>query len=156
MKPAKPTPAPRPPTTATTPPSRTARTASAPPCPRPARSSGRPATSWPNSATTRSPPPEPAPVTTHRGPLGPGGNAAIITRWGNHRGQLPTSRCQPLPACARAPTGRAGGLVRKWNLGWARGGSRRRSRRLWVVGGLAAGWLEFSGGGVDGLDGDLV
>jgi hypothetical protein len=24
------------------------------------------------------------------------------------------------------------------------------------VGGLADGWLEFSGGGVDGLDGDLV
>jgi hypothetical protein len=36
---------PRPRTTGTTPPSRTARTASAPPCPRPARSSGRPATS---------------------------------------------------------------------------------------------------------------
>ena len=40
-------------------PSRTARTASAPPCRRPARSSARPATSWPSSATTRSPPPEP-------------------------------------------------------------------------------------------------
>jgi len=27
---------------------------------------------------------------------------------GNHRGQLPTSRCQPLPACARTngPGGR--------------------------------------------------
>ena len=37
-------------------------TASAPRCPRPARSSGRPATSWPSSATTRSPPPE----TPHR------------------------------------------------------------------------------------------
>ena len=34
--------------------SRTAATASAPRCPRPARSSGRPATSWPSSATTRS------------------------------------------------------------------------------------------------------
>ena len=44
--------------TATTPRSRTARTASAPACPRPARSSGRPITSWPSSATTRSPPPE--------------------------------------------------------------------------------------------------
>ena len=43
---------------ATTPRSRTAATASAPRCPRPARSSGRPATSWPSSATTRSPPPE--------------------------------------------------------------------------------------------------
>ena len=40
-------------------PSRTARAASGPPSPRPARSSGRPATSWPGSATTRSPPPEP-------------------------------------------------------------------------------------------------
>ena len=39
---------------ATTPRSRTAATASAPRCPRPARSSGRPATSWPSSATTRS------------------------------------------------------------------------------------------------------
>ena len=38
--------------------SRTAATASGPRCPRPARSSARPATSWPNSATTRSPPPE--------------------------------------------------------------------------------------------------
>jgi transposase len=45
-------------TTATTPRSRTARTASAPACPRPARSSGKPITSWPSSATTRSPPPE--------------------------------------------------------------------------------------------------
>ena len=34
-------------------------------CPRPARSSGRPATSWPSSATTRSPPPDtPAMVTS--------------------------------------------------------------------------------------------
>ena len=41
----KPTPALRPPTTATTPQSPTARTPSAPPCRRPARSSGRPATS---------------------------------------------------------------------------------------------------------------
>ena len=36
--------------------SRTATTVSAPACPRPAGSSGRPATSWPSSATTRSPP----------------------------------------------------------------------------------------------------
>jgi transposase len=55
MRPAKPTPAPRLPTTATTPRSPTARTPSAPPCRRPARSSGKPATSSPNSATTRSP-----------------------------------------------------------------------------------------------------
>ena len=40
----------------TTPRSRTAATASAPRCPRPARSSARPITSWPSSATTRSPP----------------------------------------------------------------------------------------------------
>jgi transposase len=39
--------------------SRSARTASAPPCPRPARSSARPATSWPNSATAPSPPHNP-------------------------------------------------------------------------------------------------
>ena len=39
-------------TTATTPRLRTAATASGPRCPRPARSSGRPATSWPSSATT--------------------------------------------------------------------------------------------------------
>jgi hypothetical protein len=54
----------------------------------------------------------PGPVTTHHGHLGPGGNAAILTRWGNHRGQLPASRCQPLPARARAPAGQAGGLIR--------------------------------------------
>jgi transposase len=47
------------PTTPTTPRSRTARTASAPACPRPARSSAGPITSWPSSATTRSPPPDP-------------------------------------------------------------------------------------------------
>jgi transposase len=45
MRPARPTPARPLPTTATTRPLRTARTASAPPCPKPARSSGRPATS---------------------------------------------------------------------------------------------------------------
>ena len=53
MRQARPTPAPQPPTTATTPRSRTAATATAPRCPRPARSSARPATSWPSSATTR-------------------------------------------------------------------------------------------------------
>jgi transposase len=45
MRPARPTPARRLPATATTPRSKTAKTASAPPCPKPARSSGRPATS---------------------------------------------------------------------------------------------------------------
>jgi len=55
---ARPTPVPRRRTTATTRRSRTARTASAPPCPGPARSSGRPVTSWPGPAATRSLPPE--------------------------------------------------------------------------------------------------
>ena len=41
------------PATATTPRSKTARTASAPPCPRPARSPARPATSRPSPAATR-------------------------------------------------------------------------------------------------------
>src|SRR6266581_25565 len=86
-------------TTATTPPSRTARTASAPRCPRPARSSGRPATSWPSSATTRSPPPETSchadqPVTAPARP----GLPQPRSPDGDHRGQLPPSRCQPLPA----------------------------------------------------------
>jgi transposase len=62
MRPARPTPARRLPTTPTTRVSRTARTASGPPCRKPARSSGRPATSSPSSATTRSPPPELRPV----------------------------------------------------------------------------------------------
>jgi transposase len=56
MRPARRTPGPRPRTAATTPRSRTGRAASAPRCPRPARSSGRPITSWPGSAATRSPP----------------------------------------------------------------------------------------------------
>ena len=53
------------PTTATTPRSRTAATASGPRCPRPARSSARPITSSLSSATTRSPPraETPAPMT---------------------------------------------------------------------------------------------
>ena len=58
MRRPRPTPALRRRTTATTPRSRTAATASAPRCPRPARSSGKPITSWPSSATTRCPPPE--------------------------------------------------------------------------------------------------
>ena len=52
-------------------------------------------------------------VTMHHDTPGRGGHtAATLTRWGNHRGQLPTSRCQPLPAGARAPLGQAGGLIR--------------------------------------------
>ena len=62
MRPARPTPAPRPPATTTTRPSRTAPTGRSPPWRRHAGSSARPATSWPSSATTRSPPPEPGPV----------------------------------------------------------------------------------------------
>jgi hypothetical protein len=61
MRLARRTPVPRPRTMATTPRSRTA---SAPACPRPARSSGRPITSWPGSATTRSPPPDTAAMVT--------------------------------------------------------------------------------------------
>src|SRR6516164_647155 len=74
MRPARPTAAPPPPATATTPPSKTARTASGPPCRRPARSSGRPATSWPSSATTRSPPPDSPNLSwrPRRGHAGPG------------------------------------------------------------------------------------
>jgi transposase len=65
MRPARRTPAPPPPATATTPRSRTARTASAPACPRPARSSGKPITSWPGPATTLWPPSDtPAMVTS--------------------------------------------------------------------------------------------
>jgi transposase len=52
-RPARPTPGPPRPTTATTPRSRTAATAPAPHSPRPARSPAGPATSWPSSATTR-------------------------------------------------------------------------------------------------------
>ena len=106
---ARPTPGPRPRTTATTPRSRTAATASAPRCPRPARSSGRPATSWPSSATTRSPPPETPhrhgdqPVTAPARPGIPQPNSPD----GDHRGQLPPSRCQPLPASR----GQADGLI---------------------------------------------
>src|SRR5258706_9701703 len=93
-----------PPTTTTTPPSRTARTASAPPCPRPARSSARPATSWPSSATTRSPPPDrypasvmvtkariaPSPGTSRPQPHSPDGET---TAAGSRK--PPVSRCRP-------------------------------------------------------------
>jgi hypothetical protein len=112
-RPARPTPAPRPPTTPATPPSRTGATASAPRCPRPARSSGRPATSWPSSATTRSPPPE-DPLTPGHGdqpvtaPAWPG-PAQPRSPDGDHRGQLPPSRCQPLSAL---PQDQADGLIR--------------------------------------------
>ena len=51
-------------------------------------------------------------VTSHRGSAGPGRERRSHTHpMGNHRGQLPPSRCQPLPACARTK-GQAGGLIR--------------------------------------------
>jgi transposase len=98
------------PTTATTPPSPTARTASAPPCPRPARSSGKPVTSWPSSATAPAPPEPPAVVAgtmTHRAQAG-------APQPHSPDGEPP----RPAPACrlpaapgAFAP-GRADGLIR--------------------------------------------
>ena len=96
---ARPTPGPRPRTTAITPPSRTAGTASAPRCRKPARSSGRPATSWPSSATTRSPPLDPRPrhgdqPVTVPAPAGPA--AAALTRWGQPR----PAPAEPLSAAA--------------------------------------------------------
>ena len=113
-RPARPTPAPRLPTTPATPRSRTARTASALPCPRPARSSGRPATSWPSSATTRSPPPDPSPAPMVTSPVTPrprpGNAAATLHPMGNHRGRLPraaVSRCRPC-----RPQDHADGLIR--------------------------------------------
>ena len=81
-------------------------TASAPRCPRPARSSGRPITSWPSSATTRSPPPPEIPrhgdqhVTAS--PAGPaaaeltdGGTTAASSR------RTAVSRCRPCHRRAR-------------------------------------------------------
>src|SRR5271166_2283466 len=107
MRPARPTPAPRPPTTATTPPSRTARTASAPPCPRPARSSGRPATSWPSSATTRSPPPEPGPPWWPSWRGRPGRRAgAELTRWGITVASSRQSAVSRYRSCRAGPGGR--------------------------------------------------
>ena len=113
MRPARPTPGPRPLTTPTTPRLRTAAAASAPRCPRPARSSARPATSWPSSATTRSPPSETPhsshgdqPVTT---PAPAGHTAAALTRWGPPR----PAPAEPLSAAAGpAPQGQADGLIR--------------------------------------------
>jgi Transposase IS116/IS110/IS902 family len=104
-RPARRTPAPRPPTTPTTPPSGTARTASAPRCRRPARSSGRPATSWPSSAATRSPPPEPS-GDRSRGTPGRRRAPQPNSPMGNNRGQLPSARCQPMPAPPAGPPGR--------------------------------------------------
>ena len=97
-RPARPTPAPRPPTTPTTPPSGTARTASAPRCRRPARSSARPATSWPSSATTRSPPPEPPGDRSRGTPERAGARHSRTHRWGTPAASSlrpAVSRCRP-------------------------------------------------------------
>jgi hypothetical protein len=73
--------------------------------PEAARSSGRPATSWPSPATT--PPPSPDSPTSHGGHAEArrtraGTPAATLTRWGNHRGQLRQAACQP-PLALRKP-----------------------------------------------------
>src|SRR5215831_2693036 len=100
MRPARPTPGPRPPTTGTAPRSRTARTASAPACPRPARSSARPITSWPSPATTRSPPPDPPCHGDQHATAGPAGPAvASLIRWGPPR----PAPADPLSAAAGLP-----------------------------------------------------
>src|SRR5260370_142080 len=106
MRPARPIPAPPPPATTTTRRSRTPPTARPPPCRRPARSSGRPATSWPSSATTRPPPPEPHPPP----------NAVTITvtpapRPGKPQPHSPAGaqpRPAPAPAVTPRPSARAG------------------------------------------------
>jgi hypothetical protein len=79
-----------------------------------ARSSGRPATSWPSPATTRSPSPEPhrpAKAVTITVTPAPGGRqaAAALTRWGYNRGQLPQ---RPSARTRPAAQGHADGLKR--------------------------------------------
>jgi transposase len=84
--------------------SRTARTVSAPPCPRPARSSVRRCTSWPGSATTPSPPPELHRFHGDHAPRHPGPGGAR----GSHTHRMGTtaasscrsavSRCRPVRA----------------------------------------------------------
>jgi Transposase IS116/IS110/IS902 family len=71
--------------------------------PKPARSSGRPATSSASSATTRSPPPEPDPVIVTIPVIGRprAGKPQPHSPDGDHRGQLPPVRCQPLPVLPR-------------------------------------------------------
>ncbi len=91
-------------TTPTTRGSRTASTANARHCRRPASSSARPATSSPSSATTRSPRRDPTVTTSGTGCAG----TAPLSRWDN-RGQLPTWSCRTRPALPRrAITGRPG------------------------------------------------
>ena len=93
---------------ATTPPSRTARTASAPPSPRPARSSARPATSWPSSATTRSPPPEPGILPWWPSWRGRAGRraGAELTRWGITAASSRQSAVSRYRSCRAGPGGR--------------------------------------------------
>ena len=90
--------------------SRTARTVSAPPSPRPGRSSGRPATSWPSSATTRSPPPEPGHPISHGGPSwrGRAGRraGAELTRWGITAASSRQSAVSRYRSCCAGPGGR--------------------------------------------------
>ena len=108
-RPPRTTPAPRPPTTTTTPPSRTARAASAPPSGRPARSSGRPAISWPSSATTRSPPPEPVPsrMVAHPDAACRAREAgAELTRWGIPAASSRQSAVSRYRSCRAGPGGR--------------------------------------------------
>jgi hypothetical protein len=94
------------PATATTPRSRTARTASAPPCPRPARSSGRPATSWPGSATARCPPPEPGPPVAILARPARQRAGADLTRWGITAASSRQSAVSRSRSCRAGPGGR--------------------------------------------------
>ena len=98
--------APAPPTTPATRPRRTGSTVSAPPCPRPAKSSGRPATSCPGSATTArhvvTAGQRARPVTRRH----PGtASGAALTRWGT---TAASSRHAAVsrPACSAGPRGR--------------------------------------------------
>ena len=86
---------------------------SAPPCRRPARSSGRRAASWPSSAATRSPPPDsPTAHGGHAGDApGPGQErpAATLTRGGT---TAASSRRAAASRCRSRAHGQAGGLIR--------------------------------------------
>jgi transposase len=103
-------PAAPPPTAPTTRRSRTAGTASAPPCRRPASSSARPAASWPSSAATRSAPPEPGipgPRSGHRDAAGRAGEPEPnFTRWGTTAASSRQSAVSRYRPCRAAPGGR--------------------------------------------------
>ena len=103
-----PPPAPRPPATPATPRSRTARAASAPPCPGPARSPARPAASWPGPAATRSLPPEPGisfPLAADPDAAGRAGRAGL-TRWGITAASSRQSAVSRSRSCRAGPGGR--------------------------------------------------